>query len=196
MRFQTAIVKPDELEKTAKERAEEANRPLAELQAESRTLNEKERAIGLIAAPVAAAITLIVVPTLASYDVKHASTYVSLLLVQLAMTVLIMITALLRKRMFLGMVLALYGLALFNLHQWGFAIPFLLAGAWYLVRAYRLSQSIKLAGGTGSGRGAYKPRERGLPSAGGTLPRPNKRYTPPTAPVKRPGKTQREPNPS
>ena len=89
----------------------------------------------------------------------------------------------LRKRLILGIVMALFGLGIFNLHYWGFGVPFLLAGSWYLVRAWRLKSKLKLAGG-GSGRSYGPPNSRlrptGLPSAGGVLPRPNKRYTPAT----------------
>ena len=83
-----------------------------------------------------------------------------------------------RKRLFLGIVMALYGLTLFNLHWWGFGIPYILAGAWYLVRAYRLHEKLKLAtadGGTTRARPATKRFQA-----------PNKRYTPPTS---RPPKT-------
>ncbi len=80
--------------------------------------------------------------------------------------------------MFLGIALALYGLAVFNLHYWGFGVPFLLAGAWYLVRAYRLSQELKRVGG--SRRVAVERSEPpGQPWRAGPRPRPNKRYTPP-----------------
>ena len=44
-------------------------------------------------------------------------------------------TSLLRKRLFQGITLAIYGLGVVDLHYWGFGIPFLIAGAWYLVRA-------------------------------------------------------------
>ena len=65
--------------------------------------------------------------------------------------------------------MALYGLSIFNLHYWGFGIPFLLFGSWYLVRAYRLQQKLQArpsesADGAGPGRGVR--------------PRPSKRYTP------------------
>ena len=52
-----------------------------------------------------------------------------------------------RKRLYLGMVIALYGLAVFNLHYWGFGIPFVMAGAWLLVRAYRLQRDLRVATG-------------------------------------------------
>ena len=51
--------------------------------------------------------------------------------------------ALWRKRLYLGIVTAMYGLAIFNLHYWGFGVPFVMVGAWYLVRAYRLHRNLK-----------------------------------------------------
>jgi len=78
-----------------------------------------------------------------------------------------------RKRLFLGIVLALYGLSVFNLHYWGFGVPFLLIGSWYLVRAYRIQQKLKLAqgdDGPGGSAGSAGPARRASP---------NKRYTPP-----------------
>ena len=71
--------------------------------------------------------------------------YDELTYVILGMAVLILVSSLLRKRLFQGITLALYGLAVFNLRFWGFGVPFLLAGAWYLVRAYRLQQALKRA---------------------------------------------------
>ena len=47
------------------------------------------------------------------------------------------------------MLTALYGLAVFNLHWWGFGVPFVLVGAWYLVRAYRAQRALKEATGVG-----------------------------------------------
>jgi hypothetical protein len=201
MRFQTMIVKPDDDEGDAAAKNALADRPVEELEAESRTLGDRERLIAFVAAPIAAALTFILTTALVNDDPAqylsngnpnpahvNVSLYHELFFVLVGMSVLIMLTAFLRKRLFLGLVLALYGLGLFNLHYWGFGIPFIMAGAWYLVRAYRLQQSIKVAGG-GTGRGAYKPKPRGLPSAGGTLPRPNKRYTPPTAQPKKPTQT-------
>jgi hypothetical protein len=87
-----------------------------------------------------------------------------------------MATALLRKRFFLGLTMALYGLATFNLHYWGFGVPFLLFGAWLLVRTWRLQQSLKLATGDAPVSRAQKSR----PTPRTSTPRANKRYTPPT----------------
>ncbi len=39
--------------------------------------------------------------------------------------------ALWRKRLFMGILAAMYGLAIFNLHYWGFGVPFVMVGAWY-----------------------------------------------------------------
>ena len=58
-----------------------------------------------------------------------------------------------RKRLLVGIAMALYGLSIFNLHYWGFGIPFILGGAWYLVRAHPLSEKLKYA----------KARERPAP---------------------------------
>ena len=45
----------------------------------------------------------------------------------------------------MGIVTSLYGLAIFNLHYWGFGVPFVMVGAWYLVRTYRLHRKLKEA---------------------------------------------------
>jgi hypothetical protein len=82
-----------------------------------------------------------------------------------------------RKRMFLGIALALYGLAVFNLHYWGFGVPFLMAGAWYLVRAYRLNQELKRVGGADVSPSRNSSRQATL--SNGSRPRASKRYTPP-----------------
>ena len=103
-----------------------------------------------MAAPLAAIIGILV----GSATIQHAkdthqsvSDLDELTYVILAMAVLILVSSLLRKRLFQGITLALFGLAIFNLRFWGFGVPFLLAGAWYLVRAYRLQQALKRARG-------------------------------------------------
>ncbi len=63
----------------------------------------------------------------------------------LALAFVMLIMAMRRKRLFLGMAMALYGLTVFNLHYWGFGIPFILFASWYLVRSYRLSRDLRLA---------------------------------------------------
>jgi hypothetical protein len=152
--------------------------------------NDKERAVGLAAAPLGAIIAL----TVGSAEINHAhslnqstSTYEELLIVLAGMAVLMLVTAWLRKRLFLGIAMALFGLGIFNLHFWGFGIPFIMGGAWLLVRAYRLQQQLKLADPDGSGGSGGKQATSGR-TPGGKLPRPNKRYTPRTAPLRRPSK--------
>ncbi len=78
----------------------------------------------------------------------------------LALALAMLVGAWFRKRLVIGIACALYGISFFNLHYWGFGLPFILIGSWYLVRAYRLSQKLKLAKSTDtprlgpSGRGA------------------------------------------
>ena len=149
-----------------------------ELEIEAAALNDKERLIGLVAAPLATLIGFLVAHEDVVHDTKrlvggavnknyvNPSIYYDLFLVLIAMSVLMLVMALLRKRLYLGMVIALYGLAIFNLHYWGFGVPFVMVGSWYLVRAYRLQRSLKEATAGGS--------------SGSTRPPSNKRYTPPT----------------
>jgi hypothetical protein len=191
MRFQTAIVKPDDLE-SSKGKASEPVQSVEEIEASIARADDKERNIGFIAAPIGAIITLLISSDLINHARslnQSTSVYQNLTFVLLGMALLMLVTAWLRKRLFLGIVMALFGLGIFNLHYWGFGVPFLMGGAWYLVRAYRLQKQLKLAGG-GSGR-TYGPPNSRLPSAGGVLPRPNKRYTPPTEKLKRPSKPER-----
>jgi hypothetical protein len=81
----------------------------------------------------------------------------------------------------------------FNLHYWGFGVPFILGGAWLLVRAYRLQRDLREATGEVASR-------RGRPSGGtpsrATVAQRNKRYAPPApspkpSPPSRPAKRQR-----
>jgi hypothetical protein len=81
----------------------------------------------------------------------------------------------LRKRMLLAIALALYGVGLFQLGWLGFAVPFVLAGAWYLVRGFRLQTALKRAEPD-----AGRSTRTALRAGNGARPRPNKRYTPPT----------------
>jgi hypothetical protein len=176
---------------------------IPELEAANGTLNDRERVIGLVAAPLAALVGLLIVDNSISHDpvpilsgggpnpkYVSISLYHELLVVLLVMAALMILTSYLRKRLFLGIVMALYGLAVFNLHGYGFGIPFVLGGAWYLVRQYRLQQKLKEAGLDPGGFSPTKSRAR--PS--GTLPRPNKRYTPRMAPRPRPGKPPKPEN--
>lgn len=187
-RFKEAVVKP--VEPSAASQAKAANVPMSieELEDAVARADDKERLTGLLLAPVAAAIGLVVTRLLTSNDPAarkkngalnplhvNPSIYGELALVLLVLAVLMLGLAFYRKRLFLGIVMALYGLAIFNLHYWGFGIPYILAGAWLLVRAYRLQRDLKEAKGEGPGRPA-----RGRGAVTTDRPRPNKRYTPPT----------------
>jgi hypothetical protein len=178
-RIKYTMVRPDDDPKEAKD---EVVRTVEEIQADIARSNDKERAIGLVAAPVAALIGLIISSASINYAKTHNQSYnvyEKLTYVLLGLALLILVTSWLRKRMFQGITLALYGLAIFQLHYtyFGFAAPFLLAGAWYLVRAYRLQQELKRA--EAAGPTALRPKG----SAGAVAappPRRSKRYTPPS----------------
>jgi Ca2+/Na+ antiporter len=154
-------------------------RSVEELEGAIARSDDKERAIGLVAAPLAAIVGIVV----GSATIDHAKSihqsvtiYNELTYLLLGLSVLILVTSLLRKRMFQGMTMALYGLAVFNLRFWGFGVPFVMAGAWYLVRSYRLQQALKRA----EADAPSQPRRNGTRPANGSRPRSNKRYTPPT----------------
>jgi hypothetical protein len=158
---------------------DEGPQSVEELEDLSRGLDDTERLIGLAAAPLAGVITILVVSSYGSKGTTHATSVdSSLFLVLFGLALVSLACAWFRKRLLLGIALALYGLSVFNLHYWEFGVPFLLIGSWYLVRTYRISQKLKLAkagdvssGGTGTTRRAE----------------PNKRYTPPTTgPAKAP----------
>jgi membrane protein implicated in regulation of membrane protease activity len=102
------------------------------------------------------------------------STYHWLLLVLLGLSLLMLVGAWLRKRLLLAFSLAFYGVSMLQLGKWEFAIPFAIAGAYYLVKVYRLSQELKRAQGDDG-----PPRARGGKPSNGARPRRNKRYTPP-----------------
>jgi hypothetical protein len=192
LRFQTAIVKPDDPD-APKGKASEPEQSVEELEAAIARADDKERNLGFIAAPVGAIVGLLITANLINHAKslgQSTSVYQTLTFVLLGMSLLMLVTAWLRKRLFLGIVLAMFGLGIFNLRFWGFGIPFLLAGAWLLVRAYRLQKKLRLAGG--GSKSTYGPPNSRLPSAGGVLPRPNKRYTPPTEKLKRPSKAKPE----
>jgi hypothetical protein len=150
--------------------------------------DDKERLIGLIAAPVAGGIGLLVSQSMAAHGTTKAasSTAQVLALSLLVLAAAMLASAWFRKRLYLGIAMCLWGLSIFNLHFWGFGVPYLLFGAWYLVRAYRLQQKLKLAQGDDGSR---------APRTGGAAPpaRPSKRYTPP---VTGPAKPTKAPKPS
>jgi hypothetical protein len=155
-----------------------------ELEEAVKRADDRERLIGLIAAPLAAMISLVVTGSLIANNKTHthSSAYSLLGIVLLALAVVMLALAWWRKRLYLGIVMALYGLSVFNLRFWGFGVPFVLAGAWYMVRAYRLNQKLKLAraeGATGRRSGPTGPT------------RASKRYTPPAPPPGKP-KTRRD----
>ncbi|MGD0381671.1 MAG: hypothetical protein ABSC30_16990 [Acidimicrobiales bacterium] len=184
-RLRSAIVKPAEPGTTAKTKADGPN-SVEELEDAVRYADDKERLTGLLLAPVAAIIGFIVIGSLITDDPagsKHVSVslYHSLFFVLLGLSVVMLATAYFRKRLYLGIVMALYGLSVFNLHYWGFGVPFVLVGAWLLVRAYRLQRDLKEATGDGPSRPGR--RSGTTPRASGA--QPNKRYTPRTAPRKR-----------
>jgi hypothetical protein len=183
------MVKPDDGEKGWTTKDPNEPESIEQLEAAVARANDRERALGLIAAPLGAIVGVLVTADLINHAKtlgQSTSVYQTLTFVLLGMSLLMLITAWLRKRLFLGILMALYGVSIFNLHYWGFGVPFVLAGAWYLVRAYRLSQKLKLATGDGPG----SQRRPGYVRPPGVLPRPNKRYTPRTAPRKRPSPTE------
>lgn len=146
--------------------------------------DDQERLIGLSLAPLAGVIAIVVSThqlannppaTLSNgrpnpLHVSPALTH-ELEIVLLALAAAMLVSSLLRRRTFTGVAAALYGLAVFNLHWWGFGFPFILAGAWFLVRAYRAHQAWKTATAGGAGSGAKAP--------------PSKRYTPPATSPRR-----------
>jgi hypothetical protein len=195
-RLRKAVLKP-EIDDGA-EKPEPVEPTVEELEDREKRADDRERAIGLVAAPLAAAISFLIIASRIDNDPAaylksgkpnslhvSVSLYHELQLVLLALAVLILGFAWFRKRLFLGIVLALYGLAVFNLGFWGFGVPFVIAGAWYLVRAYRIQQKLKTAAGEQPGRSP----------SGGRAPRPSKRYTPPSASRRRP-RPEDEPNAS
>ena len=174
-RLKYTFIEPDD---SVEDKTVTDDRSVEELEDAIRVSDDKERAIGLVAAPLAAIVGILISSaTIQNAKNHHDSTtvFVELTYVVLGMAVLILVSSLLRKRLFQGITLALYGLAVFNLRFWGFGIPFLLAGAWYLVRAYRLQQALKRAE---AAEGPARPK--GTPGSGAGRPRSNKRYTPPT----------------
>ena len=185
-RLKSAVLKPAPPASDGGASPEPAPPPtVEELEARVKSADDKERALGLIGAPLAGGIGLLIINALiadnpAAPNKAHVnpSVYHELALVLVALAIVMLVMALLRKRLFLGMAFALYGLAVFNLHYWGFGVPFILAGAWLLVRAYRVQRDLREAGG-GTGRSG------GAQGAASSRPQPNKRYTPKATPPKR-----------
>ena len=179
-RFTRAVIKADSRP------AAEAQGPetVEELEAAVSHADDRERLIGLAAAPLAGLVAIIVASSLGSKAGKPTSSVdSSLVLVLFGLAFVMLASAWFRKRLFLGVALALYGLSVFNLHYWGFGVPFLLIGSWYLVRAYRLGQKLKLARAEDGPSGSGGPARRA---------QPNKRYTPPVTGPAKPPKPQKD----
>jgi hypothetical protein len=196
-RLRDAIVKPVEPSAAAKAKAADEPMSVEELEDAVKYANDKERLMGLLLAPVAAAIGLVIISDRISHNPRQflsnhkvnpkfvsVSLYHELELVLLGLALVMIVTAYLRKRLFLGISMALYGLAVFNLRYWGFGAPFLLLGAWLLVRAYRLQRDLREANGDTPSRPGAR-RRGGGGNARSSRPQPNKRYTPRSAPPKR-----------
>jgi hypothetical protein len=149
-RLRYTMVKPDD-DGTVK--SDEPVLSREELEATIARADDKERNIGLVAAPIGAIVALFVSADLihhAQQTGQSTSEFQTLTYVLLGMSVLLLAMSWLRKRLFIGIAMALFGLGIFNLKYWGFGLPFVIGGAWYLVRAWRLQAKLKLAGG-GSG---------------------------------------------
>ena len=151
-----------------------------ELRDAVRTANDKERAIGALAAPLAAAIAFLVFAAairdnpahyLANKAVNPKYTspglYVGVLLVLLVLSMLMLGFAMWRKRLFLGITAGLYAVSLLDFKYWGFAVPYAFVAGWLLVRHYRYTRDLKLVTSGES------------PAVGGGRPGASKRYTPP-----------------
>lgn len=142
----------------------------------SRT-GERERLAVLVAAPVAALVDFVVVGVLAARDRTAGlsvgvARYEELEVVLLVLTVGILASGLWRRRLPAGAALGLQGLALFDLHFWGFALPFVAAGAWMVARAYR-----SRAAGPDPQISEDRPTGRSAQLPSGTVSA-NKRFTP------------------
>jgi hypothetical protein len=179
------FLKPEDPAAPKKSKEQADPLPVDELEATIKRADDKERGIGLIAGPIGAAIGFMVVHTLVANDPPkflkggvlnrlyvNPTQYDEVLVVLLGLSLLIVIFSLLRKRLFVGLATALYGVTIFNLHYWGFGIPFAICGAWYIVRAYRFHRDLKMA----TGDVPSKARLGG--SGAGSARAANKRYTP------------------
>jgi hypothetical protein len=182
-RLRDAVLKPADEgvpNNGAGAKAKDKARAAEELEFESKYANDRERIVGLLVAPLAGAIGLVVVSDLISYDKTHKvhysqGLYESLAGVLVGLALVMLVTAWFRKRTYLAIAMALYGLAIFNLRYWGFGVPYVMMAAWLLVRSFRLQRDLREAtGGSGPERGAQARRG----SATVRNPRASKRYTP------------------
>ena len=114
---------------------------IEEVRAQAKSASDKERLIGLLVAPWAAGIGIVITNALISNNPAatladgapnklhvSVSLYHEVEIALLGLSLVVLIMAWLRKRLYVGIALALYGLTVFNLHYWGFGIPFLLIG--------------------------------------------------------------------
>jgi hypothetical protein len=169
-RFRAALLKPVEPSV-----ADVSSDPMnhEELREAASSMTDKERLIGLVAAPVAAFLTFVVTAALVSNDpAEHlksgrlnpahvsVSMYHSLEIVLLGVSLTILLASMMRKRLVAGIATALFGLGIFNLHYWGFGVPFVMVGAWLLVRSYRLQQQLKLAAADAAAAASAPARRR------------------------------------
>jgi hypothetical protein len=181
--MEKAFLKPAE---PGKPGARRGGQPSAEDLEAARYADDQERLVGLSMAPLAGIIAIVLAThQLASNppavlangtpNPLHVSPSLTheLEIVLLALAAAIMVGSLLRRRLVTGIAAALYGLAVFNLHWWGFGIPFVFAGAWFLVRAYRAQQTLRAASQPGAGGSSGPARS------------PSRRYTPPAASPRR-----------
>jgi hypothetical protein len=179
-RFTRAVIKADPTEP----KVDDGPKTVEEIEASIARADDKERLIGLVGAPIAGAIGLVVMQSLVATNAKsYSSVSLTLTLTLLGLAAVMLAAAWFRKRLFIGLAMALYGLSIFNLKFWGFGVPYLLFGSWYLVRAYRLQQKLKLA-------------TEGSPGGSGSSSRqaqPNKRFTPPVPSPVKPAKLPKAP---
>jgi hypothetical protein len=196
-RLRSALVKPAAPGTAPK--APEKPKSIEELEDTVRFADDKERLVGLVGAPLAGLIGLLVIADLVTHDpaplLKNGhvnklhvsvSLYHELEVVLLVLAFLMLAMGWYRKRLYLGMVMALYGLTIFNLHYWGFGVPYVMAGAWLLVRAYRAQRDVRVATGDLPSRSGQSGQRRGGGGGGAGRPGPNKRYSPPTRSPRRP----------
>jgi hypothetical protein len=186
-RLRDAALRPP---KPGQEQVSDEPETADELRLAVKAANDKERLTGLLMAPCAAIIGILIGSALISNDPAAllsdgsvnklhvaVSLYQEAMVALLALAVVMLVTAYYRKRLYLAIVMALYGLTVFNLHYWGFGIPYIMVGAWMFVRAYRLQKNLREMTGDTSRFGHSSGPSSPLPSR----PRPNRRYTPPTS---------------
>jgi hypothetical protein len=121
-----------------------------------RRADDRERLVGFVAAPLAALVAMMVVAALVAGDPPlrlrdggldrlhvSLSLYYGLEAVLVLLSLAVLLAAMWRRRTGMAVAMALYGLALFNLGYWGFAVPYVFAGSWLLVRSYRYQRELR-----------------------------------------------------